>query len=632
MTGADGQRLPVRWVVLFTGTTVTADYEPTGSAGESPELVREVSNLCVQFHPHSEIRLFPQDREVYLYWQARTTGDHVVTRVSTAPNPDGVRTSLEYVSLVFDAEAFARIGNNPFQVRTLGLPDRVREAFLGQNRDPLSLGIPATLQTSPGTGAAYLPDKNALSTPENIQALEEYVAAGTTPLPPTFATWWVSRGHVPENTFQIVLRASTPQAMTLREATDLASEMASGIKSAIPNVSGGDAVASGLIASLLANSDAIIAEISAAADRVNSEGPDQFREHLADASRRSTQMSSDLAALEQRLDNPAAATRLAELAAQYKGFVPEVLKIRHPNPFGGRKNTGPNQFASAAPVASLDNRNGGNDHRDSSRTSTSTSSRSTAAPKNNSGLIGAGAAAAVVIVGLAAWKLSPSQKPTGSPAGTTKPAAVATPAPKQATPAPVPVAAKPSPSLTPEAMLQQYSRDILPIASLKAKSAATVSVTDNKKLPDEGDLRSITIKAIREAYREALPPADFSRVFGSGQEWTYARYRSALSTLLPSVRSAADTAAAVAFTEIRRSREAIVRNTPPESTPEPEPTRRPRVRNTSDEEPRPRPTRRPDPDPTPRPRPTRRPSVAETRPAPRPNNTNNTGSAASSGL
>ena len=40
-------------------------------------------------------------------------------------------------------------------------------------------------------------------------------------------------------------------------------------------------------------------------------GPDQFREHLADASRKSTQMSSDLAALEKRLDNPAAVTRLA---------------------------------------------------------------------------------------------------------------------------------------------------------------------------------------------------------------------------------------------------------------------------------------------------------------------------------
>jgi hypothetical protein len=219
-----------------------------------------------------------------------------VTRVSTAPNPDGVRTSLEYVSLLFDAGAFARLGNNPFLVRTLKLPDLVREAFLNHRRDPILVSIPPAAATVPLTVSAPLPENNALSTPENIQALEAFVAADATPLPPTFATWWVSRGHVPENTFQIVLRASIPQAMTLHEATDLAAELASGTKSAIPNVSGGDAVATGLISSLLANSDAIIAEISAAADRVKSESPDQFREHLSDASRKATQMSSDLTA------------------------------------------------------------------------------------------------------------------------------------------------------------------------------------------------------------------------------------------------------------------------------------------------------------------------------------------------
>jgi hypothetical protein len=58
MTEANGQEMPIRWVVLFTGTTLTADYEPTGSAGESPELVREVSNLCVAFHPHRKSASF----------------------------------------------------------------------------------------------------------------------------------------------------------------------------------------------------------------------------------------------------------------------------------------------------------------------------------------------------------------------------------------------------------------------------------------------------------------------------------------------------------------------------------------------------------------------------------------------
>ena len=616
MTKEGGQELPVRWVVLFTGTTVAADYEPTGSGGESSELVREVSSLCVQFHPHSEIRLFPRDREVYLYWRAHSTGDHVVTRVSTAPNPDGVRTSLEYVSLMFNADAFAQLGNNPFQVRSLKLPDLVRSEFLSEKRDPLTLIIPAAQETAPAAAtsasAPALPENNALSTPENLLALEESVAAAGSgsALPPTFATWWVSRGQVPENTFQIVLRAAVPQAMTLREATDLASEMASGIKSAIPTVSGGDAVVTGLISSLLANSDSIIAEISAAADRVNSESPDQFREHLADASRKSTQMSSDLTALGKRLDNPVAATRLAELSALYAGFVPEVLKIRHPNPFGGRKNTAPAQFAGAT----TDGRNGVNGSGDS-RSSGSTSDRTTPVAKNNGGLIGMGAVAAVAIVGLAVWKLSPTQKPTPAPSG--KPVAVATPAARSAaTPA---VAAKPT--LTPEALLQQYSREILPIASVKARSAATVNVTDNKRAPDEADLRLIAAKAITDAYRDALPPTDFAKVFGSGEGLTYSQYRKTLPTLLPAVRKAANSAALVAFAEIQRSRAAVARNTAPEETPTPEATRRPKIRDTSDDRP-PRDRSTPKPAATPRPVRTPRPPRA----------TPNTGSAASSGL
>ena len=614
-TDADGQELLVRWVVLFTGTTATADYEPTGSAGETPELVREVSSLCVQFHPHSEIRLFPRDREVYLYWRARSTGDHVVTRVTTAPNPDGMRTALEYVSLLFDGESFERIGNNPFLIRTLKLADFVRDTFLSQKRDPLSLMVPAGAESAAFADAPDLPDNNALSTPENIQALEEYVASGTTETPPTFATWWVSRGYVPENTFQIVLRASTPQAMTLREATDLASEMATRVKSAIPNVSGGDAVAAGLVSALMTNSDAIIAEISAAADRVNSESTDQFREHLADASRKATQMSSDLASLEKRLDNPASATRLAELAAQYQGFVPEVLKIRHPNPFGGRKNRAPAAFAGSAPAVSADTRNS-NGYSDSRQNASST----TAGKKNNSGLIGASAAAAAVIVGLAAWKLAPSTNKPANP-GSGGQGSIATPAPKQ----PKPVAVKPSVPVTPEALLNQYADEVVPIASAKARAAATQSVSDNKKEPDDTDLKLISANAITAAYKETLRPVDFAQAFSNTENWTYARYRKTLPTLLPAVLKAAGSAATVAFTEIKKSQEAVARSasTPePVPTPIPEPTHRTRHK---EETPTPKPTRTPRLQPTPRSH-----IVTETTHTKSPRN--GTGSAASSGL
>jgi hypothetical protein len=186
-------------------------------------------------------------------------------------------------------------------------------------------------------------------------------------------------------------------------------------------------------------------------------------------------------------------------------------------------------------------------------------------------------------------------------------------------------AALPSPSLTPAALLQQYAADILPIASLKAKSAATLSVTDNRKVPDEGDLRLITAKAITDAYREALPHADFVKVYGNGGSWTYSRYKQTLTTLLPAVRRAADSAAAVAFTEIRKNQAAVASNTEPASTPEPAPKPRPRARtrDNSGENPKPRPTRRPEP--TPRPK----PPVAAVRSTPK---SYTAGSAASSGL
>ncbi|MBC8102230.1 MAG: hypothetical protein H7Z41_06555 [Cytophagales bacterium] len=617
--GTNGQTVPVRWVVLFTGSTVTADYEPTGSAGESPELVREVSSLCVQFHPHSEIRLFPRDREVYLYWRARSTGDHIITRVSTAPNPDGVRTALEYVSLLFSPEIFMRLGRNPFLVRTLKLPDLVRDAFLANQRDPLLTAVPVAVVSSKPAAFTSIPDNNALSTPENVHSLEDYVAAvGAAKDPPTFASWWTSRGYVPENTFEIVLRAAAPQAMTLREATDLASELAAGVKSALPTVSDGDAVVSGLIVSLLANSDAIIAAISAAADRVNSEGPDQFRQRLADASRKSTQVSSDLASVEKRLDNPASATRLAEIAAQYTGLAQEVQKVRHPNPFAARKNTAPDTAAltNGAATTRQDPQNGS---KTSAANNSLSPNGSLPVKKSNSLLIGAGAAAAIALFGFAALKFAgqPAAPKNGGEKSGRPSVAVA---PKSATPNPNRAAV----AVTPEALLQKFSRDTLPLAVLKAKSEATVAASASGKAPTENELRDITTKAIKNAYKETLSPEDYAKAFADRENWTYSRYRETLDTLLPEVRRAAGSSAAAAVAQIEEARRkavaAAARNAETQSTPEPEPTRRVRPTPEPEATRRVRPT--PEPERTPRPRPTRAPET------PRPQSTPTNGGGA----
>ena len=223
-----GSSSSVRWVVLFTGRTATDDYQPSATVGEKPALVKEVTDVCVAFHPHSDIRLFPTSGEAILFYRAKSTGEWIVTRVATAPNPDGVRTALEYCSVVLTQEDFKRLlGGNPFAAAEKGgLLDRVREHFLSGAKTPVTAAAltPVALRGGKLSGEAPpLPfGAEGTSTPENAKIIQDYFAARnpSNGNPPTFATWWSSGGSVPSGCFDIVLRAPVARAVSLRDAAE----------------------------------------------------------------------------------------------------------------------------------------------------------------------------------------------------------------------------------------------------------------------------------------------------------------------------------------------------------------------------------------------------------------------------
>ena len=354
--GGELVRLPVRWIVLFTGYKATEDYVPAASDGESPALVKEATDICVAFHPHSEIRLFP--KEALLFWQAKSTNDWVVTRVSTAPNPDGIRTALEYSSVVLDEDSFRELRYNPFRSRDFELHEKVREQYLGRSKAALWVDVPAedltpALSTDSGaqrTTSFYgsssdniIPALGADRTAsvDNVEKIEKYCAECSMimKVPATFATWWPS-GDPPADYFDIVLHSPPARSLSLRDASDSVAALAAEITAALPRTAGDDTVVSELARTVLSNIDAAQRALSDAVTRLNSETVDQFREHLSDASNAVSQVGTSLNLIVKRLEDRISRTdaaRLLRLAQQSEAIGPEFAGIRHPNPFAARK-------------------------------------------------------------------------------------------------------------------------------------------------------------------------------------------------------------------------------------------------------------------------------------------------------
>ena len=571
--GVGDTTLPVRWVVLFTGSTATDDYQPFASAGEPDGLIREVAKMCVDFHPHSEIRLFPKDRETYLFWRAKTTSDWVITRVSTAPNPEGLRVALEYASIVLSDSDFALLRYNPFRTRPLNLHDRVRQQFLSGKYEPFDYALaPEVLPGGSATesGPADKPKISAdsLSTPENFQALQQFCSRPIEPPapPPTFATWWASGGPIPEGYFDIVLRAAAPRAASLREVVQGSTTLVAELKEAMPSVPASDNVAGELTRSILDNANQVASGVAGAADRINSDTPDQFRENLATASRQSGQIATDLATLTRRLGTGLAVAereRLLLLSEQYENLGQELPKVRHPNPFSN--NLAANR--PATPVATVD--------------------RSSDRPASG-GMKPQFIAIPVIIAGiaLAAWKLAPTAKPaadtTAPPVAIASPAPVASVAPAaSASPAPVASAA---PAADPTlALLQKAQPDILESARQKAHDTARTAAAKGVDL-SQGAIDKITVNAIKGAYKGTLDAPTYASAFvgAGGKAWTYSQFAQKLPALAPAVHEgatvgategAADSKVKIAEAEAASARLAAeaARKKP---TPEPAPTPR----------------------------------------------------------
>lgn len=594
--------LPVRWVVLFTGSKATEDYQPAASAAESPALVREVTDMCVAFHPHTDIRLFPQEGESLLFWKARTTGDWVITRVAVAPNPQGLRTALEYCSVVLSDADFVKLRRNPFRTRDLHLHEKVRQEFLDKHMEPFDFDLAndTVVLSSPnrnsGNGTSTPSDSgpalsaDRLSTPENVTALHTYAQTmeevkGTIP---TFASWWSSSGEVPAGYFDIVLRAQAPKALSLREALEAVTTTATDTKEHLPNSVSMDSVANDLMRGILGKADTIVNQLSGVATHINTLTVEEFQANLAEAATLSNQVAGDLRTLRKRMENTVTdseGARLNNLAVRYELLFRELPKVRHPNPF---------TTVVVRPDASKKNTTTGNIPRPTNGAATTTTTLKSNG-RQGGGINPIAIGIGVLAVGGAVTAAVLMSKPKDTPKQPTpKPAA------SSSAPAPTGQNGKAASDPTKD-LLSKKQNAILSGAKTQAEKDAKTSALKSGNL-DESQLDGITLQAIRDGYEKELSDAEFQKVFSGAKAWNYAKFKQALPTLTLDVRGSAIAGNAAGTTE-RNSQQKIdaaereraaaeKRAQEAANRPTPEPTPRPQRRRPSSEEDRPKPPRR----------------------------------------
>ena len=515
--------LSVRWVVFFTGLGAAEDYQPAASDGETPALVKEVTDLCVALHPHSDIRLFPQDSGVLLFWRAKATKDWVITRVTTAPNPQGLRTALEYCSMVFTDADLRRLEYDPFTVISAGISERVRKQFLEGRTTPVTMASAGPGATAASAGAKQgtstdIPGlgNDGLASVENFAALRAYCAQRSQP-PVTFTTWWSSAGPLPVGYFDVVLRAAPSAVLTLREAGDAVAALAADVKLTLPKVPPGDPVGAELARNILANADAAKRAVDDASTRINTEGPDPFRDRMVGASRLTAQTASDIMSLVQRLGlatDGTEAARLMEISERSETLAGDLPKVRHPNPFAFR----------AAPPTTV--------------------GTASTAPRATSGTTKYLVPAAAVVLLLGAWYIFSRNGSAETRPATTTGAATGTSADRvggvTATNPVVPATPKAVNPIV--AALTQAAPAVLAPAKKMAQTNARDSAADPAAdaLGDRG-VEKITVAAIESAYKEALPADQYAAAFGPAHRpvWTYARLAQLLPTVAPAVHEAA---------------------------------------------------------------------------------------------
>lgn len=524
--------LPVRWVVLFTGSKATEDYQPAASAAESPALIREVTEMCVDFHPHTDIRHFPQDGDAVLFWRAKSSGDWVVTRVTVAPNPQGLRTALEYCSVVFTAAEFAKIGSNPFHARDLHLHEKVRQAFLSQNLEPLEFDLTGTtvvvqpgLVTANGLGKPSGPLTNgSLSTPENYQALRDLCTRseeeGKTP--PTFATWWSSQGDPPNGAFEIILRAAPPKPLSLREVLAVVKKLNGDTKDMLPSAPADDTVAGELSRGVITKADLLLSTIDSIAARSNVDSVAVYQASMAEAAGQAGQIAGDVERFRSRIIGKAEGVsldRLTALGAQYTALSKELSKVPHPDPF--------------RPVDTTTTRTVPPPKTPRTVTIDPTV---TVVPQERRGpnpmmlvggvvVVGAIAAAAMLLKG---GGNNPPVKPSPTPS---KAAASSSNAGG---------GSKSTESSDPiKQMLVKHATTVQTAAENSAEQTARQR-TKNGDKPEGSEIRTIAFRAIRDAYRKQLSTSEYEKAFDGPKAWDYDRFDKEMPKLAAEVKGAVE--------------------------------------------------------------------------------------------
>jgi hypothetical protein len=535
---ANETRMPVRWVVMFTGSTATADYQPAASAAESPSLVKEVTDMCVAFHPHVDIRLFPKDGEALLFWKARATLDWIVTRVTTAPNPEGTRIALEYCSLVFSDEEFAKLGFNPFRARDFSLHDQVRQQFLNHRVEPLLFALPSDDiesgrgYTANGHGAngtngvvssptsATPLSADSLSTPENFKALRDYcdsLSRGDAPRPPkTFATWWSSHGEPPAGYFEIILRAAVPKPLEIREGKAAIEALVAQTKESLPTAPADDANAVALAQNILKKSDELGVMFSTAASRVNTESADDFRARMDEASAHARGIAEDIGIYRKRLEptlTTADGARMDELIGRYDLLYREMPKIRHPNPFAVKSSDTTVSKRVTPPK--------------SNATSVSNVGATKPTKGGQSAFNPMYVMVALVLAGVVfgAWKVFGGKTPETKPT----PRASAKPGNGGKTGGAITPAADPV-----KAILLKYENSITEMAKRAAGDAAKKEAASDGEALSNSTAQKIAADAIKAAYKDKLPEDDYKKVFGS-QDWDYSKLEKVLTNAMSAV-------------------------------------------------------------------------------------------------
>jgi hypothetical protein len=314
-TPRDTVTVPIRWIVSRIEGGKANAIHSISSYGEPRCLIDEVNGLCAAFHPTGSLHAFPRKTPVLLFWQAQSTGDWIVIRVTLAPGTVGDEESLEYFCLVFDDCTFQALRYNPFRTQSLNLHDRLRTHLMEQHVDALRYfvqrsAVPTSRRVAKNpNGAAEaqsIPgiDANRIATATTFRAVQEYCGrwSEAPAPPPTFATWWANEGSDFERYFDLVLRAPQTDAPTLHEVQEAFAALTSELKSALPGPAFDDVITMTEIQYVLRSATAAEHEIARAVAFGDVARPYDMQTHITEARLNLSLLSSRIESLVSRLD------------------------------------------------------------------------------------------------------------------------------------------------------------------------------------------------------------------------------------------------------------------------------------------------------------------------------------------